>query len=340
LEDFYPDHILQRLHRPEAQFWDDCHLEPGDWQGLATQLLTEVFSTSFLTPLEETDTCFQLQVRHMNLIRYLEMLKSAEFRDDLDVVSTVHTPKGDIDVETPYLDARIFSARAESASFVADTLTNTRRRRWRRMPWKTLEKELSIPFEKMRVPLPIAHPVLIAALIHNRDVDGDPVNLEDGVCQQIMRAAEALQYVELTEGITAGVSAANSYDIDVDNSSPDHLTTNSDPDVVQGHILSDPDTAGLAIAAVSTSTDDPSSAQLRVVYLATPTDTSCVAYDDDIMTTQSGSRGRPAERSAGNRGASLCDLRDRVTLDIEDDEELGRHSVSNATSLGHDRQQQ
>ena len=35
-----------------------------------------------------------LQVHHLNLLRYLEMLKSAEFRDDLDVVSTVHTPKG------------------------------------------------------------------------------------------------------------------------------------------------------------------------------------------------------------------------------------------------------
>lgn len=29
-------------------------------------------------------------------MRYIEMLKSAEFRDDLDVVSTVHTPKGNI----------------------------------------------------------------------------------------------------------------------------------------------------------------------------------------------------------------------------------------------------
>jgi len=34
------------------------------------------------------------QVHHMSLMRYLEMLKSAEFRDDLDVVSTIHTPKG------------------------------------------------------------------------------------------------------------------------------------------------------------------------------------------------------------------------------------------------------
>jgi len=33
-----------------------------DLSGLATQLLTEVFSSSFLTPLEDTDTCFQLEV--------------------------------------------------------------------------------------------------------------------------------------------------------------------------------------------------------------------------------------------------------------------------------------
>ena len=34
---------------------------------------------------------------------------------------------GDIDVEMPYLDARIFNARAESASYVDDTLSSVRR---------------------------------------------------------------------------------------------------------------------------------------------------------------------------------------------------------------------
>jgi len=34
---------------------------------------------------------------------------------------------GDIDVETPYLDARIFNARAESASYIDDTLSSVRR---------------------------------------------------------------------------------------------------------------------------------------------------------------------------------------------------------------------
>ena len=108
------------------------------------------------------------------------MLKSAEFRDDLDVVSTIHTPKGDIDVETPYLDTRIFSARAESASYVADTLSLVKRRcNWRRCPWKTRDGGVMIPLEKMRVPLPICHPAVISVLIHNRDVDGEPINLDE-----------------------------------------------------------------------------------------------------------------------------------------------------------------
>ena len=94
LEGFYPDRVLERLDLTEEEFWERKRLEEGDWQGLATQLLTEVFSSGFLTPLEQTDICFKLEVQHLNLVRYLEMLKSAEFRDDLDVVSTVHTPKG------------------------------------------------------------------------------------------------------------------------------------------------------------------------------------------------------------------------------------------------------
>jgi len=46
-----------------------------------------------------------------------------------------------------------------------------------------------------------------------------------------LSAAEALQYVELGDGaLPAGTS---SYDVDMDTSTPDHMTSSSDPDVVQ-----------------------------------------------------------------------------------------------------------
>jgi hypothetical protein len=160
------------------------------------------------------------------------------------------------------------------------------------MPWKSLTSELTIPFAKMCVPLPLAHPVVIAVLIYNRDVDGEPISLDDVICQQILRAAESLQYVEVCESIIAGVgsSSANGYDVDGDTSTPDHMTSTSDPDVVQAHVISDHDRlladgAGVAVAAVSTSVSNgqqmDSVAELRVVYLAMPTDTSCVAADSE-----------------------------------------------------------
>jgi len=61
----------------------------------------------------------------------------------------------------------------------------------------------------------------------SRDVDGEPVNLEDSICEQILSAAEALPYVEL--GDSALPAGTSSYDIDMDRSTP----ASSDPDVVQ-----------------------------------------------------------------------------------------------------------
>ena len=63
------------------------------------------------------------------------------------------------------------------------------------------------------------------------DVDGEPINVDDSICDQILSAAEALPYVELSDGaLPAGTS---SYDVDMDTSTPDHMTSSSDPDVVQ-----------------------------------------------------------------------------------------------------------
>ena len=49
---------------------------------------------TYMEPLNRDSSAWCWQVQHLNLSRYIDMLKSAEFRDDLDVVSTIHTPKG------------------------------------------------------------------------------------------------------------------------------------------------------------------------------------------------------------------------------------------------------
>ncbi|KAK2155090.1 hypothetical protein LSH36_249g00040 [Paralvinella palmiformis] len=226
LEDFYPEHVIDRLPQSADEFWETRHLENNDWQGLATQLLTEIFSSSFLTPLEDTDNCFKLQVEHMSLTRYIEMLKSAEFRDDLDIVNTVHTPKGDIDVDAPYVELYVFSPRKERVNYES-TFMSRRRKISRLKPWKkhtVLFKEI----EKLQIPLPIPHPTVICVLIHNRENDQEPIDMDDPMCQEIFRAAEHLIYVE-----PPPLSGTDTFD--TETSTPDR-GTNSEPDVQLSHL--------------------------------------------------------------------------------------------------------
>jgi hypothetical protein len=226
LESFYPDHVMRQLQKSEDEFWEGRHLDINDWQGLATQLLSEIFTSSFLTPLEESDTCFKLEVAHLSLVRYMEMLKSAEFRDDLDVVSAVHTPKGDIDVDAPYLDPNLFCPLKTNVQY-AEYLGL--RHRERRRPWK---KQLVMfkDIDKLEIPLPVPHPALVTVLIYNRENDSEQIDIEDIFCQRMLRASEGVPYADLREPSTVDM-----YDVDPEVSTPDH-TTNSDPDVQNSHL--------------------------------------------------------------------------------------------------------
>ena len=82
VELFYPDAVLGRMasfNQPSLgkgldslekgshctainQFWMEQNLQENDWLGLASNLLTEVFSLEFLTPLQDVDTVFSLKV--------------------------------------------------------------------------------------------------------------------------------------------------------------------------------------------------------------------------------------------------------------------------------------
>ena len=86
VEMFYPEAVLARMSNVPGgtlsekddlqntngtpadaaviQFWAGHSLPENDWLGLASNLLTEVFSADFLTPLQEIDTAFALKVCH------------------------------------------------------------------------------------------------------------------------------------------------------------------------------------------------------------------------------------------------------------------------------------
>ncbi|XP_014679744.1 PREDICTED: uncharacterized protein LOC106819659, partial [Priapulus caudatus] len=108
LETFYPIHVIHRQPGSEEEFWEHKNFDFRNWKGLASLILCEIFSTSFLTPLEDTDTTFRLEVQHLNLARYITMLRTADITDDLDTVETVNTAKGKIQIDMPFLDVTVF----------------------------------------------------------------------------------------------------------------------------------------------------------------------------------------------------------------------------------------
>ncbi|XP_008551796.1 uncharacterized protein LOC103574176 isoform X1 [Microplitis demolitor] len=208
LERLYPSHVLARLSSCEEDFWENKGLSVGDWAGLAGLMYADIFSLDFLQPLDDTDTKFKLEPHPgVDLSRYTEMVHSTELGgvNGLDLLGAIYAPRGNIQVQSPYLEVSYFNPRAKLASnsrksekrCETSLLTSPRSRRktnsglsvsdGRWQPWKREIRPYSA--EKLVIPLPIPHPAHIAVNIHNRDSE-DPIDLDSELCQNILRAIE------------------------------------------------------------------------------------------------------------------------------------------------------
>ncbi|KAF5295161.1 hypothetical protein FQR65_LT10549 [Abscondita terminalis] len=200
LERFYPVRILPKLGCTEEHFWESRALSPADWAGLASLLYSELFSLDILTPLDHADTSFRLDPDpHADLSRYTEMVHSAQLGvGGPDLLGNVYTPRGNIQVHSPYLEVSAFNPRSklsatgkktekngESKTALGSLKEGTRMSLL--MPWKKESRPYSP--DKMIIPLPIPHPAHIAITIYNRDSD-DPILLESDICQNILRGIE------------------------------------------------------------------------------------------------------------------------------------------------------
>ncbi|XP_074099056.1 uncharacterized protein LOC141527456 [Cotesia typhae] len=208
LERLYPSHVLARLNGCEEDFWENKGLNVGDWAGLAGLMYADIFSLDFLQPLDDTDTKFKLEPHPgVDLTRYTEMVHSTELGgvNGLDLLGAIYAPRGNIQVQSPYLEVSYFNPRAKQATnsrkpekrCETSLLTSPRSRRktnsglsvsdGRWQPWKREIRPYSA--EKLVIPLPIPHPAHIAVNIHNRDSE-DPIDLDSELCQNILRAIE------------------------------------------------------------------------------------------------------------------------------------------------------
>ena len=154
------------------------YIQVDDWVGLSSQLYSEIFSPEFLTPMQEADTTFHLKVEHWNLTRYLNMVLESDWHDDTDVARAVHTPRGNIHIQSPYLDPSLFNPLAMSGTHLASLPTRGRRR------WSVLPQNHINLLPRLCVPLPVPHPAEVAIIVYNRDND-DLISMES--CRPILR---------------------------------------------------------------------------------------------------------------------------------------------------------
>lgn len=82
LEYWYTQHVIQKLSISEEEFWESKGLAVNDWSALAVVFFTDIFSLDFLTPLDDTDTKFKLEVLYNKnkvycyylLLKYVQLL--------------------------------------------------------------------------------------------------------------------------------------------------------------------------------------------------------------------------------------------------------------------------
>ncbi len=77
--------------------------------------MEKIFAGGFLTPLEHTDTVFQLDINHLNLAKYSSMIANSELRDDLDLAIARYNPKsGHFIISMPNMSEDLYHASNDS----------------------------------------------------------------------------------------------------------------------------------------------------------------------------------------------------------------------------------
>ena len=99
--------------------------------------------------------------------------------DDTDVARAVHSPHGNIHIQSPYLDPSLFNPLATTGTHLASLQGPRRRRRWGLLP-----RRRPSPLPRLCVPLPVPHPAELSIIIHNRAGEQElPMDL----CRPLLR---------------------------------------------------------------------------------------------------------------------------------------------------------
>ncbi len=93
IEFYYENVILKYRGESSNEMFKKLELEDKDWRLIAGQVLEKIFGAGILVPIEDSDDYFNLEINHLNLERYAEMIAKSELKDDLDDLRTRYNPQ-------------------------------------------------------------------------------------------------------------------------------------------------------------------------------------------------------------------------------------------------------
>lgn len=90
------EHVILKYRKSTCKdLFEGYSIDEGDWIAYTGRILEIIFDRGILTPLEKSHDSFELQVNHLNLEKYTQMIAKSKLRDDLDEVMTVYRPESE-----------------------------------------------------------------------------------------------------------------------------------------------------------------------------------------------------------------------------------------------------
>ncbi|ODM94685.1 hypothetical protein Ocin01_11990 [Orchesella cincta] len=166
-QNFYPVRIFSKMSGEEVtNFWESRGLDVGDWMNLAILLMSEIFCQDFLTPLDDPDVCFSVEMRMRENPISSDVLLTTIESECWGGEVPVTMSKVKYHIHSPFLDISAFNPMSRSPHIIEHTLSLY-----------------------LCIPLPILHPAYISVIIHNRETD-NPFSTDNAVCQAILKALQ------------------------------------------------------------------------------------------------------------------------------------------------------
>ncbi|CAD5123849.1 DgyrCDS12155 [Dimorphilus gyrociliatus] len=98
IEQFVESRIYKLLNTSEEidSYWKKWSLIQNDWPGLTMGILKTVFGSEISIPLEKSDEFFQLEVQELNVARYVNMLESGDWKEDMQTIGHLYSQRHDV----------------------------------------------------------------------------------------------------------------------------------------------------------------------------------------------------------------------------------------------------